>query len=126
MKLLRKLLKGVSLTAAMFVFQACYGTPFDYCTGEMSFRVVSEKDHTPLPDIKVMSQRQGGSDYEYDWNLGGYTDSNGAVHVQVKLLDCIAADFKFRFSDEQSQYEMLDTVLHVGEPDTVDIVLRSI
>ncbi len=126
MRLLRKILKGVSLTAAMFVFQACYGTEPDYCLGEMTFRVVSEKDHTPLPDIKVMTQRQGGSDYEYDWYLGDYTDSNGVAHVQVDLLNCSNADFKFRFSDEQSQYEMLDTVLHVGEPDTVDIVLHRI
>ena len=29
MKLLRKLFKGISLTAAMFVFQACYGTGED-------------------------------------------------------------------------------------------------
>ena len=27
MKILRKILKGISLTAALFVFQACYGTP---------------------------------------------------------------------------------------------------
>ena len=27
MKCLRNILKGISLTAALFVFQACYGTP---------------------------------------------------------------------------------------------------
>ena len=27
MKIIRKILKGLSLTAALFVFQACYGTP---------------------------------------------------------------------------------------------------
>ena len=27
MKVIRKLLKGLSLTSALFVFQACYGTP---------------------------------------------------------------------------------------------------
>ena len=27
MKWIRNILKGVSLTAALFVFQACYGTP---------------------------------------------------------------------------------------------------
>ena len=27
MKVIRKLLKGLSLTSAHFVFQACYGTP---------------------------------------------------------------------------------------------------
>ena len=26
-KIIRNILKGVSLTAALFVFQACYGTP---------------------------------------------------------------------------------------------------
>jgi len=30
MKWLHKLLKGMSLTAALFVFQACYGTPAGY------------------------------------------------------------------------------------------------
>ena len=30
MKWLHKLLKGLSLTAALFVFQACYGTPPGY------------------------------------------------------------------------------------------------
>lgn len=27
MKFLRKIFKGISLTAVLFVFQACYGTP---------------------------------------------------------------------------------------------------
>lgn len=127
MKLLRKLLKGVSLTAAMFVFQACYGTEPDYCVSEMTFRVVSDKDQAPLPDIKVMAQQQSGSDdCVYSWSLGDYTDSNGVARVQVDLWECREADYKFRFSDEQSQYELLDTVIHVGEPDTVDIVLRHI
>ena len=126
MKLIRKLLKGVSLTAAMFVFQACYGTEPDYCVSEMTFRVVSDKDQAPLPDIKVMAQRQSGSDYVYSWSLGDYTDSNGVARVQVDLLECFESYYKFRFSDEQSQYELLDTVIHVGEPDTVDIVLHRI
>ena len=30
MKWLHKLLKGLSLTAVLFVFQACYGTPAGY------------------------------------------------------------------------------------------------
>lgn len=27
MKIIRKLMKGLSLTSALFIFQACYGTP---------------------------------------------------------------------------------------------------
>ena len=54
MRLLRKILGGISLTAAMFVFQACYGTE-PYCEqwGEYIFHVVDDKDGT-LADQKVM------------------------------------------------------------------------
>lgn len=35
MKWLHNLLKGMSLTAALFVFQACYGTPDGFETGDI-------------------------------------------------------------------------------------------
>ena len=76
MKLLRKILGGISLTAAMFVFQACYGTDY-YCPSvEYNFRVVDLKG-TPIPDIKVSSQWQSNSDYEYNWIDNCSTDSAG-------------------------------------------------
>ena len=37
----RNFLKGASLTTALFVFQACYGTPKWLHDEDMSFRVVS-------------------------------------------------------------------------------------
>ncbi|MBQ8704268.1 MAG: hypothetical protein IJ524_07840 [Bacteroidales bacterium] len=126
MRLLRKILKGVSLTAAMFVFQACYGIEPDYCYDRMTFRVVSDKDHEPLPDIKVSSQWQSNQDYEYDWVLGGYTDSAGIADIGVTNYICQDTNVNFRFEDEQSQYEMLDTVFNTGLTDTIDIVLRRV
>ncbi|MBR1570175.1 MAG: hypothetical protein IJ651_10035 [Bacteroidales bacterium] len=44
MKWIRNILKGISLTAALFVFQACYGTPgvYDDPSGEEEMAVTEE------------------------------------------------------------------------------------
>ena len=127
MRLLRKLLGGISLTAAMFVFQACYGTDY-YCPSmEYNFRVVDTKG-TPIPDIKVSSQWQSNSDYEYDWRNNCITDSAGIA--QFWMEDCQGLDVKFRFSDEDSLYAVYDTVINRHAvpdsvvADTIDIVLH--
>lgn len=121
MKILRKLFRCVSLTAAMFVFQACYGTELDWDYTFFTFRVVSADDGSPLPDIKVMSQRQSNSDSSYyDWNLIGFTDSTGII---TSRMDVTGLDVKFRFSDKFSVYDVKDTVLSNLYVDTVDIVL---
>ena len=54
MKLLRKILKGISLTSVLFVFQACYGTEPALSMEEVMFKVVSAEDvkrGKPYPDI---------------------------------------------------------------------------
>lgn len=139
MRLLRKILGGISLTAAMFVFQACYGTLEEDCpTTEYTFRVVDAKG-TPIPDIKVSSQWQSNSDYVYDWEFHGLSDSAGIA--RPRLWDCGGLDVKFRFSDEDSVYAVYDTVISrnavpdtlvadslvtLQPSDTIDIVLRPV
>ncbi|MBO4600009.1 MAG: hypothetical protein J5641_04645 [Bacteroidales bacterium] len=124
MKILRNLLKGVSLTAAMFVFQACYGTEPDWNYANMTFRVVSEKTGEPLPDIKVMMQPLSHSDsYHYDWQLLGYTDSTGVVSDMVADM---GTEFCCRFSDNDSVYAVKDTIIQNLNVDTIDIVLSRI
>ena len=122
MKILRKLFRCVSLTAAMFVFQACYGTEPDWWDyTHLTFRVVSADDGSPLPDIKVMSQMQSNSEgTTYDWNMIGFTDSTGTI---TSGIDVTGLDVKFRFSDKFSVYDVKDTVLSNLYVDTVDIVL---
>ena len=117
MKLLRKILGGISLTAAMFVFQACYGTDY-YCPSmEYNFRVVDAKG-TPIPNIKVSTQKQSNGDYVYDWYFQGVSDSAGLAHLWVE--DCNGLDVKFRFSDDDSVYAVYDTIIsHNTVPDTV-------
>lgn len=57
MKWLHNLLKGMSLTAALFVFQACYGTPpgypEDYDFEEERIEAVSEAPDTPVTEADV-------------------------------------------------------------------------
>ena len=122
MRLLRKIFGGISLTAAMFVFQACYGTDpyFDYT--EVTFRVVEDKDHQPLEGIRVMSQRQSNSDFVYDWVSRGATDSSGLASVNIETV----LDQKFRFIDSDSVYAVKDTILDYYSFDTVDIVLTRL
>lgn len=125
MKILRKLFGCISLTAAMFVFQACYGLDPDYYwdPAKLTFRVVSD-DGMPLPDIKVMSQKQSNSEsYSFDWKFLGYTDSAGVI---TRSVDTNGLDIKFRFSDKFSVYTVKDTILDNYNVDTVEIVLSRV
>ena len=58
MKFLHNILKGISLTGVLFVFQACYGEPYDPLLREggmapMSFTLVSHADGKPIEGVKI-------------------------------------------------------------------------
>lgn len=78
MKWLRNILKGATLTTALFVFQACYGTGPDNFDGlEMSFRVVSKKTGDAIPDIIIKTKPSQGS----TWYEVGKTDTQGFARI---------------------------------------------
>ncbi|MCR5709279.1 MAG: hypothetical protein K6G79_02225 [Bacteroidales bacterium] len=52
MKWLHNLLKGMSLTAALFVFQACYGTPPGYPEDDFDPEKVSVVDQAPEASVE--------------------------------------------------------------------------
>ena len=64
MKWLHNLLKGLSLTAALFVFQACYGTPPGYpedCFEEEVVEAPADEmeavvDEVPAPEVSVVTE----------------------------------------------------------------------
>ena len=128
MRLLRKIFGGISLTAAMFVFQACYGTEpyYSYSRGQqVNFRVVDAVSGEPIPDIKVRYQPQSNSDsYVYDWSGLGYTDSNGLMSSRLMEYE---GNTKFRFVDEDSVYAVKDTILtYIDDYDTIRIALDRV
>jgi hypothetical protein len=52
-KIINNVLKGFSLTTAMFIFQACYGVPAAFPNALVTGRVVSNKDNQGIRGIKV-------------------------------------------------------------------------
>ncbi|MBP5542084.1 MAG: hypothetical protein J6X88_10615 [Bacteroidales bacterium] len=123
MRLLRKILGGISLTAAMFVFQACYG--IEEPTYPIQFRVTAADDGSPLANIKIESQTQSGSGHEYNWFERGRTDSAGVSTVWMNERNILPT--KFRFSDDDSLYVSKDSVLvSHGYYDTIDIRLSRV
>ena len=69
MKWLRNILKGISLSSALFVFQACYGTPQWLNDVEVKFKLVSSTDNTPLKDVEISTRVYKSENL--DWILCG-------------------------------------------------------
>ncbi|MBR6003001.1 MAG: hypothetical protein IK045_09105 [Bacteroidales bacterium] len=107
MKWLRNLLKGASLTTALFVFEACYGPPHGgYLEYELpiEFLVVSAEDEKPLKDIKISHK----GDVESDWYLCGATEEDGRF---CTIIDRRDGPPQFRFNDSENVFAPKDTVL---------------
>lgn len=112
MKWLHHLLKGFSLTGALFVFQACYGMPEPPLYEEggeapMSFSLVSRSTGFPLEGIHIKgsatSTGQGMQDL-------GVTDANGRCQVSIPYKRNLEGPF-IVFEDPQGQYIVKDTTL---------------
>ncbi len=126
MKIIRNLLKGISLTAAMFVFQACYGTERDwYGENNMTFHVVSAEDGSPMPHVKIRSQLQVG-DTNQEWYLLGYTNDEGIASVWVDYNYGDNFQTLFRFVADDPDYAVKDTLLNKDYHHDIKIVLSKV
>ena len=85
----RKLLGGLSLTSALFIFQACYGTPQDMGLDvQIEGRVRSVKTNLPVKGIKisVVDKMQ----YQYtdeDGNFSFYTEDSDIYNIKIEDTD---------------------------------------
>jgi len=112
---LRNILKGFSLTSALFIFEACYGTPKgiwieDY---DVRLKVVSADDLSPIEGIAVKTRLY--EDESLDWTLAGYTDKNGTAEVFVGNIGGNSP--QFRFESEDGTFMVKDTV--ISNPDVL-------
>ncbi|MBR3031003.1 MAG: hypothetical protein IKH93_07640 [Bacteroidales bacterium] len=111
MKLFRNLLKGLSLTSALFVVQACYGTPQPSMFGEggeapMSFSLVAEDTGEPLEGIVISANRvEGQNKYEL-----GITDADGKCRTTIPYMRNLEGPF-LKFEDPEGKYSAKDTVI---------------
>jgi len=107
MKWLHNLLKGLSLTTALFIFQACYGTPEWLHDSEMSFKVVAAESGDPLEGVNISSRVEAAENL--DWIPCGVTDEQGKADVVFGTMDGASPQFRFEMAD--AEYRVKDTVL---------------
>ena len=112
MKWLHNLLRGFSLTGALFVFQACYGIPEPPLYEEggeapMTFTLVSHSTGAPLAGIDIKYNSTNGDDIIYKI---GATDADGKCQVKIPYRRNLEGPF-IRFEDPEGQYIAKDTVL---------------
>ena len=117
-------MKGISFTAAMFVFQACYGMPEDYYDKPLYFRVVDYDTGEPLKDIEIVGRAlREDSSIVNSWMCVARTDENGMAtfwsSTDNKLM-------KYFLSSKDSSYIEKDTILNPLRVDTVDIALKKL
>ncbi|MBP5189925.1 MAG: hypothetical protein J6031_03300 [Bacteroidales bacterium] len=127
MKLIRKIFGGISLTAAMFVFQACYGTPSDgweNCTSaNFDVHICSAEDGSPIEGIRVQAnlEESGPINHLIDF---GVSDSAGYLHCDP----CIPYDGKkirLVLRDLDEIYVNDTVVVDPLSGDTVNVFLQK-
>lgn len=108
MKWLHNLLKGASLTGALFVFQACYGIAqgplYEDGVAPMDFSLVSHTTGTPLEGIRILVNSWG------TLQVLGQSDADGRCHVEIPYIRNEKGPF-ITFEDPQGFYLPKDTTL---------------
>jgi putative lipoprotein (rSAM/lipoprotein system) len=99
----RKILGGLSLTSALFVFQACYGSLQDF---GMDFlvegKVKAKISGLPIKGIKVSVNEN------MQYSL---TDDNGRFSFYTEILDSLTIKFEDIDSSQNGLYNNKDTLL---------------
>ena len=111
MKILHNLLKGASLTGALFVFQACYGMPQVPLMEEggvapMSFSLYSRNTGEPLGGIEIWGNAGRGENDQ----VFGVTDAEGRCRVELPYIRNMEGP-NLHFVDPQGAFAVKDTTL---------------
>ena len=114
----RNMLGGLSFTSALFVFQACYGTPQDFNLDLLiEGQVRSKTSGLPIKGIKVSV-----SDHmQYD-----FTDEEGKFSFYTGWLENFTLQFRDIDSVQNGLYSNRDTVLTNIEGEAyIDVLLEE-
>jgi hypothetical protein len=102
---IRRIIGGLSFTSALFVFQACYGTPQDYGLDMLlEGQVKSRTLDLPIKGIKVSV----ADNMQYD-----LTDENGRFSFYTEMFEKMKIMFEDVDSSQNGLYLNMDTVLTV-------------
>lgn len=115
---IRKIVGGLSLTSAMFIFQACYGTPQDFGHDLLvEGQVKSKTSGLPIKGIKVSV----ADNMQYE-----ITNKEGKFSFYTEMLEGLTLQIQDIDSSQNGQYADKDTVLtELSEKVYLDIVLEE-
>jgi hypothetical protein len=115
---IRTIIGGLSFTAALFVFQACYGTPQDLGLDVLiEGQVKSKTSGLPIKGIKVSV-----TNIQYE-----ITDQEGRFSFYTEKIEGLAIRFEDIDSIQNGSFLKKDTVLtNITEKVFLDIVLEEI
>ena len=115
---IRKIIGGLSLTSAMFVFQACYGTPQDFGLDLLiEGQVKSKNSGLPIKGIKVSV----ADNMQYEM-----TDEEGKFSFYTGMAEGLTLQFQDIDSIQNGLYNDKDTVLtDLDENIYLDIILEE-
>lgn len=100
---LRGIIGGLSFTSALFIFQACYGTPQDFSPDVMvQGTVKSNKSGIPIEGVKISVANQ--EQYEY-------TDEEGFFAFYTESANTLTLKFEDVDAVQNGSYADKDTVL---------------
>jgi hypothetical protein len=100
---IRKIVSGLSLTSAVFIFQACYGTPIDFGNDLLiEGQVKSKSSGLTIKGIKVLV----AENMQYE-----ITDVNGEFSFYTEMRKNITLRFTDIDSIQNGLYNNRDTVL---------------
>ena len=100
---LRNIVRGLSFTSALFIFQCCYGTPQDLNHDIMvQGKVKSQSSGNPLAGIKVSVANN--TQYEH-------TDDDGFFAFYTEPRDTLTLNFEDLDDVQNGSYADKDTVL---------------
>lgn len=102
-----KLVGGLSFTTALFVFQACYGTPQDFGLDILVEGQVKAKV-TGLPIKGIRVSVDGNMQYEYTNDEGKfsfYTEDANSLKIKFEDID----------SDQNGSFASMDTITAIND-----------
>ena len=129
-RLLRKIFGGISLTAAAFVFYACYGpgpAPFDDV--KLTGTVKSKTTHLPIKGIKVViddgrnygfTDKNGKFDFYASVPSDAYSSSGDSLFVRY-TTDNVNVHFKDVDGAENGYFEDKTIIINPSHKDEVKI-----
>ncbi|MBT3210028.1 MAG: hypothetical protein HN704_09935 [Bacteroidetes bacterium] len=115
---IRKIVGGLSFTSAMFIFQACYGTPQDFGLDLfIEGQVKSKNSGLAIKGIKVSV----AENMQYE-----LTDKDGKFSFYTEMLESLTLQFQDIDSIQNGLFADKDTVLtQINESVNLDIAMEE-